>query len=318
MVACMVCPPLMGTRRYSSGQSAPGACTVGPGTPATRGAGMGPREPHARQPGGCAVTNSWDEGSRHNRTWSSMLRGKSRAAGRRSRRRRGPAAATSLPHGCAFSTSHNTPLSQISSTMPVVPCLSRASGSAHWWPRNLPAGGHECARWWPSNPATDLAARAHGTRTVTSATATRGTTPPGRPRMDSTASSRPGNRRSTSSRRREIVRRRPSGTLRMSPASRSVLRWWENVDFGTSGPVAWHCATVSCRLGRRVRGRGPAGPGRSARTAPAGAARPAGPDGGLACGRGEAVDISVRLSWNNSCGIPVGTVRYNSNGRSLA
>lgn len=42
-----------------------------------------------------------------------------------------------------------------------------------------------------------------------------------------------------------MVRRRPSGMLQISPASRRVRRWCENVDLGTSPPAAWHWATDS-------------------------------------------------------------------------
>ena len=55
------------------------------------------------------------------------------------------------------------------------------------------------------------------------------------PRPQRIESSRPGKRASRSSRRRVIVRCRPSGSLRTRPASRSVLRWWLKVDFGALG-----------------------------------------------------------------------------------
>ena len=61
----------------------------------------------------------------------------------------------------------------------------------------------------------------------------------------STEASSPGKRSSRSSARRLSSRCRPWGTLRSTPASRSVLRWWERVDLGRSPPTAAQATSSS-------------------------------------------------------------------------
>src|SRR4051794_16988764 len=110
------------------------------------------------------------------------------------------------------------------------------------------------------------------------------------------------------------MRCRPDGSLRMSPASRRVFRWWENVDFGTSGSMIWHWATVcgpwtaSCRTRSRR-----AGSLRAKRTAGSWTSATSG------CGSSRVVveAITVRLSWNYHWGGWVPTIRYNSNGKPI-
>ncbi|WP_304364067.1 SDR family NAD(P)-dependent oxidoreductase [Microbacterium sp. 3J1] len=60
-----------------------------------------------------------------------------------------------------------------------------------------------------------------------------------------TESNSPGKSSSRSSRRSVSIRRRPFGSLRMTPASRSTFMKWDFVDLGRSGSVAWHDAMSS-------------------------------------------------------------------------
>ena len=117
------------------------------------GRGNGPREPRARQPGGCAGTNSWDEGSRHNRTWSSTLSGRVGARGggpggvaARGRQRRSHTAVRSaLPQDSSIADM---------STMLVVPCLSRTNRG--WWSSARHTAADPLAwspSWWNRRPA---------------------------------------------------------------------------------------------------------------------------------------------------------------------